>query len=143
MKNIIFLLFILTSCNNELTPEKVLQKYITMRFNSSNNSSKSFIKHTTTPLSNDIQKLTGSSKDLSNFSRKYTYKKFSIITNMCKQNQTKCSIIFILVYHSSKQHKEVIELRKMAQLVKTDEGWKISDISNLKSYYDFKENINI
>jgi len=64
--------------------------------------------------------------------------------NLKNCSETTCSITYTLSFASLKGGKEAFrsEVKKIAEMVKVDDSWKVSDVTNVKTYIDSKEPIS-
>lgn len=138
----IVLSIVFLSCSKKEDPESVLMDYINYRFSSNQN--KNFLLENTTGVLRDrIESM--SDKEFQEFidMTKYKKGKFKVLLKKCTEE--KCFITYALKYiHFIKGKKAYeIEVKKIAEILKTDQKWRISNINNLKSYVDGKLGIDI
>ena len=138
---VIFMLFgLLYSCNEYSVPQDVLRNFVHYRF--SNNQSKDYILEQTSGVLRE-KILTMSEDDFNKFInvKNLKKKKFKISYTKCSEN--KCFITYFLSYDILNEGKKrfSVEIKKIAELEKDLGVWKISDVNNVKTYYDSKEHI--
>ena len=134
-------MLLLLSCNSNNSPEGVLSGFIQKRLDDEIviDDLKDFLtgdllEEYTQALSEEPNKL----NEANNFKKS----KVSIVYKNCTGDE--CSITYSLSYDAQasddKTQKDVsISVKKIALIVKIDGKWYISDISDVKSYYEFKE----
>jgi hypothetical protein len=141
MKIIFLLSLILIACSKQPnTPEAVLESFIQSRFKTSMTKEKmltvahgDFAKSLEEMNEIDFQKFS----ELDGL----RFKKFSIIRKICP-NQIKCHLTYNLQYETlnSLSKREVLtDVRKVAELDKIDDIWKISSITNIKTFHEGEE----
>lgn len=140
---ILFFIFFsfFSSCSSRKNPEEVLRNYVNYRF--SGHQDKDYIlKQTTGPLYDSIN--LQNDEDFEKFCmdvKNYRKKKFSINIQEC--SETHCSITYVIKYNVIKDKIKAysIDVKKIAELELEDNKWKISDVSNIKTYIDSKQQI--
>ncbi|MFG1493191.1 hypothetical protein ACRXCV_00915 [Halobacteriovorax sp. GFR7] len=136
---IILLVFI--SCNSNKSPEGVLRSFIEKRLNDEikvddleDYLTGSLLEEYTQALNDDPKKLNEMSK--------FEKSRLSIVYKNCSGDE--CSITYSVSYDDEatdgKTKQDVsISVKKIALIIKKDDKWLISDISDVKSFYEFKE----
>ncbi len=137
---ILVLLLIITACKSEYGPQESIKNYINYRF-SSNQTKTETLSLLTGQLYSEIEKM--DDKEFEQFSNvsEIKKKKFKILTNNC--GQIKCFITYIVKYEKfDKKNKSfLVDTKKVAELLYVDNEWKISDVSNIKTFYNSLEEI--
>ena len=144
MKNIIlvFLCFLAFACTKKSTPERTLQDYVDYRFNKSQEKD-DLLEMTTGTLYERISIM--EDEQLKNFLKgeRLQKKRLKILLKNCQDTQ--CFLTYILTYSQGTENpKEFgVEVKKIAQLDKVGESWKISDVSNVKTYIEAKKDLEV
>lgn len=146
MKKLPFYLFLLfglaIGCTKKSTPEKTLKDYIDYRF-SSGQDKEDLLEMTTGPLQEKISEM--EEDDLKKFLEvdKLQKKKLKILLKNCQE--TECSLTYILSYSQGESRPKDfgIEVKKIAQLLKIENSWKLSDVSNVKTYIEAQKNLDV
>lgn len=139
---VIFLSLFIFSCTKKSSPERTLQDYVEYRFTSSQEK-EDLLDMTTGTLYeriNDMEEdelkkfLTGDSLQK---------RRLKILLKNCQD--TKCFLTYILTYTQGKGNPKDfgVEVKKIAQIDKVGESWKISDVSNVKTYIEAKKDLEI
>ena len=135
-------LLIFSSCTKKSTSDDVLKGYVKYRFSSSQNKD-ALLEKTTGNLNERISKMTEEEfKDFISM-EKYKMRKFVINLKRCSDDQ--CFITYTLSYdqYLDGQRKYENEVKKIADIRKLEDSWKIADVSNVKTYIDSKEELKI
>lgn len=137
MKFILMILF-LVSCTKDIkTPEGLLAKF-TEDITTKNMDRDYYYKYTTGKMKESIEKLTDEEfEEFRNLSR-VKNSRVDIQKKNCTEQ--KCSLTYIIKYDyqgsESKENEFKSEVKKVANLVKVEETWKIEDVSNIKTYHE-------
>jgi len=136
---IIFLLIM--SCSSHNSPEGVLRAFVDKRLNEQI-TIEDLDEYLTGDLLDDYTKALKEDPNKLNESNDFKKTKLSIIYKSCSDDE--CSITYALNYDTdavaNKTKQDVsISVKKIALIVKVADKWLISDISDVKSYYEFKE----
>lgn len=138
MKILILLFLVLNiGCNLESGPEKALRSFI--NYSVSQDQNKEFyLENTSGKLLDFYEKL--NDEEFKKVLDANIKKVKKVKINLRKCSQSKCSITYTLNYISGeKGENEVLaEVRKIAELTNVDGSWKVSDVLNVKTYYDSK-----
>lgn len=138
---IIFLL-LATACTKKTTPEGVLQDFVSYRFKDGQNMEKLY-ELTASPLQDRLRDL--KDEDLKNFldSTNLKKRKLKVLLKNCEGE--KCFITYVVGYKQSKaeQTNFGVEVKKIAQIVRTGESWKIADVNNVKTYIEDKKGLEV
>ena len=139
---IIALLFFQPCTKKNYGPEATLRDYVNYRFGK-NQSKEKLLQKTTGELYQDLSNL--SEEALNALVDSDIYKRGSLKINLKKCSQTRCHITYTLkvLKKESGQNDFEIEVKKIARLDLEGEQWKISKISELKSYFGTKKPINV
>lgn len=133
-------LLLLVSCfDSEKDPEVVLKKYIDDWFSGSL-SKTDVLAVTTGVLYHQISQMDeGQFKE---FLAQENKQKKKLQINLKTCTETSCHITYTLTYdQKSSDYNSSIEVKKIAELVWVDNSWKIADVSNLKTFLDYKDEV--
>lgn len=142
----IFLLFSLfNACSDSnSTPELALERFIKYRFSNSQDR-RELLSQLVPPLYDQISQL-----DDAEFSKFSTLggerlKKLSLKSKNCRSHGQECSIQYVLVYDTYDANKASFETetKKLAVLKRENNEWKVSSISNVKTYHESKKPVEI
>lgn len=134
-KLICLFLVLFASCQSKQeSPEAVLEKYVEGRFSESG-SKDDLLKLTSGALYAQINEM--SPDEFAKFVGLNGIKrgKFKVLNKKCKED--KCFITYFLSYRDSSDKPAEfaeVEVKKIAEIELEDKRWKISDISNLKTF---------
>ena len=136
MKYIIctILISLVFSCTKSgSSPEAALRKYINYRF-SSGQSKNELLNRTTGELNKVLDSF--SEEQLNQIVNSNQYKKRKLKINLKNCSPQKCHITYTLAFSKVKtKAKEFdIDVKKIATIILVDGKWKISDISDIKTY---------
>jgi hypothetical protein len=144
MTSVLSLLLIgLISCKKENTPTSALKGYVNSYFNGDD--TKDYLLKNTT--GNMKLRLEGFTEDQwKDFLLKEPIKKKSlkILLENCV-NEAKCFITYSFSYKSDKKVKNgyLVETKKIAELHKESDYWKIANVSNVKTYLEGSSAIEV
>ncbi|PIP92761.1 MAG: hypothetical protein COW00_05515 [Bdellovibrio sp. CG12_big_fil_rev_8_21_14_0_65_39_13] len=126
------------SCTKKQAPEDVLRKYVDYRFSASQTRDGA-IEMLTGELKEKLKSLSEEELKIFLNSTNMTKKSLSIQSSNCSGD--KCKIVYILKYEKSDQGKKpyVVENKKEAVLAKEEDSWKVSEVSNIKTYIESPE----
>ena len=142
IKYTLVLSFFLACTGKDIGPEGALREYIDYRF-SKNQKKTKLLEKTTGELYQDLNSFSEESLNtLVDFKK---YRRGSLKINLKKCNQNLCHITYTLRVAKKKNgHQDFeIETKKIAQLELEDKVWKISKISELKSYFEAEKAIDV
>ena len=143
MKKLIILSFVfsLYSCTQKLgTPEASLREFINYRY-SKDQSKDKLLSMTTGKFQFKINEMSDDEFTLFTGTSNLQKRSFKVVTSNC-QKET-CFITFISSYNQfqEKEKEFVVETKKIAELTKEEESWKISDVTELKTHIEALKNI--
>ena len=139
----IALLFLmaLTSCEKKRPAEAVLRKYVHYLFSDSRTleGTKGF---TTSFLAEKMSKM--SAEDFSDYSQEMksvSKRKFKV--NLVKCREDECYITYTIIYKMLSPGPSLgeVEVKKIAQMKNIEGIWKISAVTNIKSFYEMKDEL--
>ncbi|MBT6325907.1 MAG: hypothetical protein HOJ35_08055 [Bdellovibrionales bacterium] len=140
LSSILVLLLMITACKSEYGPQESLRNYVNYRF-SSDQTKEETLSLLTGQLYSEIKKM--DDQEFDQFSRvnEINKKKFKILANNCEEK--KCFITYIVKYEKfdNKDKSFLVDTKKVAELLYVDNEWKISDVSNIKTFYNSLEEI--
>lgn len=138
---ILFLMFLfLVACTKKHTPRAALVDFVNYRF--SNSQSKDvLLSKVTGPLKEKIESIEGS--ELKGFldTSGLEKKSLKILSENCEQDS--CFITYIVSYLTMKDKEQTFltEVKKIAEIRKLETGWKLYDVTNIKTFHDSKKAI--
>jgi len=142
-----FILFIFCgvtfiSCNSQKGPDETLRNFVNYRFSSSQDKEKT-LSYTTGSLNEELAKM--SDEDYNTFADINDYKKRKLKINLKKCAEDQCFITYTLSFYKkdAKEKTASVEVKKIAELSKTEDGWKIADVNNVKTYIESKKVIDV
>lgn len=130
MLKLISILFLLVSCSKKFdTPEETLT-YIVEQLAKGNNVSEFFTQ--------DIE-----DKDLAPISNIRDLK-IKVLSSSCS-SEDKCQLVYVVNYDqvSGQTRTDKLEIKKVAELAKEDDKWKIFNIIEMKTFIDSKSSLEI
>lgn len=132
------LIVILGGCTKKVGPEQALRGYINYRFSKGQDKA-SVLNKVTDKLHKKIDMM--AEQDFKRFSnvKGLKQKKVNILLKKCSDMD--CNITYTLSYEIYDESEKVFsaEVKKIAELKKVENTWKVSDVSNIKTFYDSKE----
>ena len=139
---LVALLFFLSCTGRDTGPEGTLREYISYRFSKNQNKTK-LLKKTTGELYQDLNSL--SEEVLNALVDVRKYRRGSLKINLKKCSENLCHITYTLKIIKKKDGRPdfEIEVKKIARLEREEEEWKISKISELKSYFETEKTIDV
>ncbi len=137
----LIVLLLLFSCNSNNSPEGVLRNFIDKRLNDEMKVD-DLKDYLTGELLEEYTQAMGEDPNKLNESNKFADTKLAIVYKNCSADE--CSITYSLSYNAEatddKTKQDVnVSVKKIALIIKVEDKWFISDISDVKSYYEFKE----
>ncbi len=133
--------FLLLSCTSGMnSPEKVLQSFAQKRFNKEI-TKENMGEFVDGKLLEELSSMSAEEFNSYNEIDDLRKKRFKITFKRCEK--TKCFITYIISYDTveGNEVKFNTETKKIAELVSTEKGWRISEITHLKTFHDSKESI--
>ena len=145
MKYLYFLIIlaIAIGCAKDFkNPETVLKEYVNYRF-SKHQTRPKLLKYSTAFLYQSIEEM--SEGDFNKFKNTGTYKKRKFKINLKKCSDNQCHITYTVVYDITKKNNLLysVEVKKIAELHKVSNSWKIASVSNVKTFLDSKTPIDL
>ena len=143
MEYLLVTLLLFLSCTSKNTgPEGTLREYVNYRF-SKNQTKTKLLEKTTGELYRDLNSL--SEEVLNALVDFKKYRRGSLKINLKKCSRDICHITYTLKVIKKKNGRSdfEIEVKKIARLEREDEEWKISKISELKSYFGTEKPIDV
>lgn len=141
MYKIIIFCLLLIGCQSNETPEGVLKSFIEKRLNDEIKAD-DLDDFLTGDLLDEYTQALGEDPNKLNEANSFKDSRLKIIYQNC--NGEECSITYTLSYDTDAKTDDTqsdvsISVRKIALLVKKGEKWFIANISDVKSFYQFKE----
>lgn len=129
-------------CSKKNDPENALRDYVNYRFSTSQSKDK-LLDMTSGELNLSIQQMTD--EEYAQFSDVGRYKKGNLNIALKKCTETTCFITYTLKYQVMENDQKTIEaeIKKVAKLVQEKDIWKVSDVNNVKTYFDAKQPLDI
>lgn len=123
------------------TPEGLLKMFV-KDVSTKELSKDYFLKYTTGKLKEDIEALDEDEIGKRKVFQAIKGAKTKILTQNCQQNT--CSITYVVTYDNVEGDKTTFqtETKKIAQFKKDEDGWKISEVTHLKTFHESTEPIN-
>lgn len=144
MKNLLLLMLILISCSKGAkTPEGLVKMYIE-DITTKTLSRDYFEQYTTDDLYNKIE--TMNDDDFQKFASLKMVKNAKVeITNKSCISDEQCSLTYIVKYdYNGKDNKSFkSEVKKLAIVKQIEGNWKLSEVSNIKTYLDSQTPIEV
>jgi len=118
-------------------PEQALKNYINYRFSGEQKREK-LVKMSTGSVKAQIE--TMSEVNFNSLYKTSDKKLKRVKINLKNCSEEKCSITYTLSFATFKGEVETFrsEVKKIAEMVKVDGSWKVSDVTNVKTYIDSK-----
>ncbi len=141
MKKIILCLCILFSCTAKIdSPEYALREFTDKRFNKMIDK-KNIANYVSGKLLEEISSMTNDEFSLYNELDDLRKKRFKISNKRCEKN--KCYITYIISYETVRDEKIEFktETKKIAEVIKTQDGWRVAEVTHLKTYHDSKQSL--
>lgn len=146
MKNLnrllVALSLVLFSCNGPDTPEAALKDFINLRFKGGFDK-ESVLEKTTGELNGRISAMEESEfEEFAKVNLSDSYK-LKVLLSKCEQAQ--CFLTYTLDYgmNESSDSNARLEVRKIAELHKIEDTWKVADVSELKTHIEMKNQLDI
>jgi hypothetical protein len=138
-----FLLFLTLGCfNSDSNPELLLEDFINKRL--SNSADKEYLLTVTAgKLKSALVEMDENAITESNELKSFEKESFKVTHKQCTKVQ--CFITYVLKYkniNKTDNHKTSSEVKKIAELQFIDEGWKIVEVTNVKTYFEMSDVIN-
>jgi len=139
---LIYICFLIVGCDKNDQPEDVLSTYVG-QFLSKSLTKDDALSYLGGELKASIEQMDDS--EYSSYLEKNSFKKrsFRILLKNC--DEVKCQITYIVKYRQKTLATDEynIDVKKIAQLEKLEEEWKITDIESIKTFIDAKKAIDI
>ena len=138
--NILICALMLLSCSQKKGPEGVLKSYIDKRF-SSGIDKEEFSEFFGGTMLEDLE--TVDESVVGKMNKIKDYKKTSFTVNFKKCTEQKCFLTYTLSFDAKAEageteKKVAVKVKKVAELQKENKTWKIHDISDVKTHFDYK-----
>lgn len=124
------------------TPEELLKDYVET-VTSGNATRDFYAEKTAGDLLKDIEAMSEEDfQEYNNFSR-IKYAKVKVLSKSCSDDN--CTLTYVVKYNVFVENKPSYEteVKKIAELVRIDNNWKISAVKNRKTFIDAKSAIDI
>ena len=139
---LIVLVMIAASCNKQSGPEGVLSEYIN-KFLSKRMSKREVLEYLGKDLKKSITEMNDVEYNAYLDKNSFEKRSFRILHQSC--TDTKCNITYVVKYRQKTlaSGEYNVDVKKIAELQKIDELWKITDIENSKTFIEAKKSIDI
>jgi hypothetical protein len=129
------------SCTKRQSAEDVLSTFIKYRFNK-NQSREVLLEKTTGSLFEKISEMDEETLARFIYNDDLKLRKYKVTLSRCSDET--CFITYTLAYDQGDQKGRTFEteIKKIAEIKREDGLWKISDVSNVKTYIDSKRPIS-
>ncbi len=136
------LVLLTVGCTKKNDPENALLEYVNYRFNESQSRSK-LLDMTAGELNMSLQQMTD--EQYQQFSNVSKYKRGNFNISLKKCTEDTCYITYTLKYDVMDNQTKTLsaEIKKVAKLILDNKVWKVADVSNVKTYFDSKQPIDI
>jgi hypothetical protein len=140
---LMFCFLILLSCTKNVGPQDFLKSFIEYRF-SSKLTYEGLLEMTDGALKERILNLTEEDKVGYLKTDHLRFKKVKMDLITCIEDKNECNITYTVSYDQLKSGTVDVsaEVKKIAQLKKIEEKWKIVEIDEVKTYFENKSTIN-
>lgn len=140
----LLMIFLVVACSKDIkTPEGLLTKF-TEDITTKKMDRDYYSKYTTGKMKESIEKLSDEEFDSYGNLSRVENAKVEVLKKNCTAD--KCALTYIVKYdyksEGSKDKDFKSEVKKVANLVKVEETWKIEDVSNIKTYHESVKPIN-
>lgn len=141
---LICILFLAISCDSKHQgPAETLTRFVDYRFSDSQNK-EGLLRFMTSKASEEIAAM--NDEDLKSLfkTEKFRKRNFKIISEKCTQDQ--CFMTYVLEYDvlaTNSARDFVTEVKKIAELQKIGEEWKVANIDNIKTFIDATRPIDV
>lgn len=137
-KSSIFVILIsvfLVSCQKKNGAESTLMDFINYRFTSGQTKEK-LLEYTAGKLHSLIEGMT--EEEFEQFAKMEAAKKRKVEINFKNCEEEVCYLTYTVSYSSDVGGKEAfkVDAKKIAELRKSQDEWKVADVSDIKSYYE-------
>ncbi len=132
----------LISCNGPDTPEAALRDFINLRFKGGFEKA-SVLERTTGELYGRIEAMEES--EFEEFAKVNLSDSYKLKILLSKCEETQCFLTYTLDYgmNESSDSNARLEVRKIAELQKVEQTWKVADVSELKTHIEMKNQLDI
>ncbi len=136
-------LFSLLSCSKKVGPQDFLRDFIDYRF-SSKLTYEGLLEMTDGALKERIMNLSEEDKVAYLKTDHLKFKKVRMDLITCIEDKNECNITYTISYDQLKNGTVDVsaEVKKIAQLKKVEEKWKIVEVDEVKTYFESKNSIN-
>jgi hypothetical protein len=138
-----FLMFLLVSCfDRGDSPEGALRDFTLARLEKI--VERDFVvARTTGKMRVSVESMSEDEFKLFSDLRKYKRDTFKIISKSCQEKR--CYVTYSLGYHEENDAKKgwASEVKKIAEIIWVEGKWLIADVSNIKTYHETSETIEV
>lgn len=133
---------LLFACNGPDTPEAALRDFIHYRFKGSFEREK-VLEKATGELYGRIEAM--DDQEFTEFSRDNLSDSFSLKILLSKCEESKCFLTYTLAYdmNETTDASAEMEVKKIAELHRVEKTWKVADVSELKTFIQMNNQLDI
>ncbi len=137
----VFLLGLAACSPSPKTPEGLLRMYV-HDVTTKKVGKDYYLKYTAGDLLSDVEAIDEDELEKRSYLDNVSNTKVDIINENCREK--KCVLTYVVKYETKDGKKSTFaaETKKLAEFVKEDEEWKISSVTNLKTFFEAKEPIS-
>lgn len=139
---LVLLALALSGCFKEKGAQETLRSFVEERFKG-NLDHNEIGEYLSGSLKSTIMAMTD--EEFTNYSdlSKFKKKKFKITHSNCSIE--KCFITYLISYDQLKESTKAfrVDNKKIAEMVKIEESWKIENVTNVKTYIESKEPLEV
>lgn len=131
-------LTLIVACSASNSPEGTLNEFISLRF-SGGIKKDNISSYIGGELQEEINSMT--EEEFSNYLQVEGLSKRKVTITHKNCESTKCFLTYILSYNTSEDNKRIFQTdtKKIAEVIKTESGWRIAKITHLKTFHEAKE----
>lgn len=130
---LLFTVLMAASCTKKSTPEGFLKEYIYSRYGKK--VKKDYIlSKATGNFYEEVSSIDGEKLESLLDLSKFSLKKFKVLSKDCGNNT--CTISYSIKY---KQAKDTVSSKKIVELSKVEDAWRISQVNNVKTFIESEQ----
>jgi hypothetical protein len=132
----------LFSCNVQKGPDASLKSFINYRFSASQDKDGT-LAYTTGVLSDRINAMTDEEYSEYKNNSEYSKRKYRVNLSKCTENQCFITYTLSIIKKGDSGPSAIVDIKKIAELKKVEEKWKVADVNNVKTYIESKQPIDV
>lgn len=135
MRLLILSLVLVVGCTKKTSPEVALRKFVNYRFSGSQDK-EWLLNRLTGIMYKKIDEMEDSEIETFINVEKLKKQSLKIVSKKCEQSS--CYLTYIVAYSQKGEASEAfeVEVKKIAELTLFEDGWKIADIRDVKTFID-------